>query len=176
MKIIFLDIDGVLNYYGSKIFDTHCVDKLRHIIKETNAKIVLISTWKVCLNKKVFDEASDKEKEELLKLKYSLDTTFTNELEIIDITEDYFENKEKQRSNCISLEDIEKDTEHSDWRSIEIKNWLEGKQIEAFVIIDDFNCKYDEYFPNKWVKTSFYEKGLSRELADKAVSILMEVH
>lgn len=52
-KIIFLNIDGVLNsesYYKSKItknFDPECVKRLNRIIKETNANIVISSSWKL---------------------------------------------------------------------------------------------------------------------------------
>lgn len=52
MKIIFLDIDGVLNViekgrdeYG-QIFHQHFVDNLKKIINETGAKIVLSSSWR----------------------------------------------------------------------------------------------------------------------------------
>lgn len=51
-KIIFLDIDGVLNVipqgrdeYGS-IFHSHFVDNLKTIIDNTGAKIVISSTWR----------------------------------------------------------------------------------------------------------------------------------
>lgn len=54
MKIIFLDIDGVLNVcypkdrdkYGSG-FHPHFVENLRHIIQETGAKIVISSSWRM---------------------------------------------------------------------------------------------------------------------------------
>lgn len=52
MKVIFLDIDGVLNVelserdaYG-KLFHPHLVDNLRHIVDQTGANIVITSTWK----------------------------------------------------------------------------------------------------------------------------------
>jgi histidinol phosphatase-like enzyme len=50
-KIIFLDIDGVLNVYCSErdefgcMFHEEFVDNLRWIINETSAKIVISSTW-----------------------------------------------------------------------------------------------------------------------------------
>ncbi len=51
-KIIFLDIDGVLNVnfpshdeYG-RSFHPHFVENLRYIIKKTQAKIVISSTWR----------------------------------------------------------------------------------------------------------------------------------
>ena len=53
MKIILLDIDGVLNEeksrsrcLGYKGIDDKKVENLANIVKATNAKIVLISTWK----------------------------------------------------------------------------------------------------------------------------------
>ena len=52
IKVIFLDIDGVLNVippdydeYGG-IFHKHFEDNLRWIIEETGAKIVISSTWR----------------------------------------------------------------------------------------------------------------------------------
>lgn len=52
-KIIFLDIDGVLNVYpngrdeyGAK-FHSHFEDNLRFIIEKTQAKIVISSTWRM---------------------------------------------------------------------------------------------------------------------------------
>ncbi len=52
MKVIFLDIDGVLNLrrrtrdkYGS-LFHKSWVDNLSRVIKETDAKIIVSSTWR----------------------------------------------------------------------------------------------------------------------------------
>ena len=53
MKIVFLDIDGVLNCEGSRSrcagyrgIDDKKVENLAKIVKATGAEIVLISTWK----------------------------------------------------------------------------------------------------------------------------------
>ena len=53
IKVIFLDIDGVLNVipqgndrFGA-IFHEHFVDNLKRIIDETGAKIVISSTWRM---------------------------------------------------------------------------------------------------------------------------------
>lgn len=52
MKVIFLDIDGVLNVisqgndqYG-QLFHQHLVDNLKRIIDATSAKIVISSSWR----------------------------------------------------------------------------------------------------------------------------------
>ncbi len=51
MKIIFLDIDGVLNSFASIAENVHLVsDKCLHmrlIIKATGAKVVVSSTWRI---------------------------------------------------------------------------------------------------------------------------------
>ncbi len=53
MKIIFLDIDGVLNVYGTgrdefgSTFHKHFEDNLKSIVDATNAKIVISSTWRM---------------------------------------------------------------------------------------------------------------------------------
>ena len=52
MKVLFLDIDGVLNvnYQGrdqyGRIFHPNFVENLAMIIKETDAKIILSSSWR----------------------------------------------------------------------------------------------------------------------------------
>ena len=53
MKVIFLDIDGVLNTPSSESrcgeyigIDDEKVKKLKKIVEKTKAEIVLISTWK----------------------------------------------------------------------------------------------------------------------------------
>jgi len=52
MKVIFLDIDGVLNLYCESrdeygcCFHSHLVDNLKRLIDETGAKIVISSTWR----------------------------------------------------------------------------------------------------------------------------------
>lgn len=60
MRVIFLDIDGVLNPYPNQrknmeagtgdasvlVFDSNCMNVLKKIIKKTEAKIILSSTWR----------------------------------------------------------------------------------------------------------------------------------
>lgn len=61
MKVIFLDIDGVLNYTQWYVSDRNpgnlngeegdidpmCADRINHICEETGAKIVLSSDWRI---------------------------------------------------------------------------------------------------------------------------------
>lgn len=71
MKYLFLDIDGVLNHedwYKNKVrnnrhtmkewwvscFDPECVERLNNILKETDAKLVVSSSWRWDLNLKKY--------------------------------------------------------------------------------------------------------------------------
>lgn len=50
MKVLFLDVDGVLNMYGSGgiyALNRKRLQLLQKIIQETDAKIVLSSTWRI---------------------------------------------------------------------------------------------------------------------------------
>ncbi|MDD4292247.1 MAG: HAD domain-containing protein [Clostridia bacterium] len=50
MKICFLDVDGVLvtdeRYWQTPTWNLGTIDTLKHILRETGAKIVLSSTWR----------------------------------------------------------------------------------------------------------------------------------
>ena len=56
MKVIFLDIDGVLNMYGSSCrtfmkdygqhIEPHLVQRLNYIVEQTECKIVISSSWR----------------------------------------------------------------------------------------------------------------------------------
>lgn len=52
-KLLFLDIDGVLNFasfrnrVGMDAVDKDCVQALCHIIEQTGCKIIISSTWRV---------------------------------------------------------------------------------------------------------------------------------
>lgn len=125
MKIIFLDIDGVLNnadYYKTKDlsthhneqshFDTKNVSALNKIISETNAKVVLSSAWRLI---KSVDETNQLFKEIGIKA------------EVISATESLHY----------------KDTFKLAPRGLEILKWIKDNHrtlkngLENYVIIDD---------------------------------------
>lgn len=174
MKIIFLDIDGVLNYMGSSTLDNVCVENLKYVVSKTGAKIVLISTWKQFLDDNILKDLSNKDKKEFLYYRELLNTTFINELKIIDIVEDYFSMVDAEVKSVVSLSELsEEECEHDAWRSVEVGRWLDKHpKVESFVIIDDFDCEYHKFYPNNWVQTSWFRDGLSKDLAEKAISIL----
>lgn len=120
MKVIFLDIDGVLNVmfsgrdnYG-RLFHPEFVDNLRWIIDETGAKIVMSSTWRFAGLKKM--------------KQMWIDRNLPGEL--IDITIDCVQLVDDGRAEFYDLVE----------RGHEIQQWLdEHPEVENYVILDDDN-------------------------------------
>lgn len=165
MKIVFLDIDGVLvvgddpacfkdmalidgehlnHFHGS------CVHALNHLTNTTGAKIVISSTWR------------GSHKFATLKKHFQAEGVTG---EIIDKTP------------------ILRDREHmSVFRGIEIQCWLsrfDHEDIESFVILDDDSDMC--HLINRLVKTKFRdwdrngtETGFTMEHAEKAIQLLGE--
>ena len=157
MKVIFLDVDGVLNSEKSRneMYDNnkswmwnevanYHLEKLKKIVKETGAIIVLSSSWRLYHPKLTgFPEITD----ELLKV--LVDKMEDLELKIEDVTPD-FRNKA---------------------RGLEIEDWVKKHpNIERYIILDD-DTDFLPYQKPFFIKTTFKD-GLTDELAEKAIRIL----
>jgi hypothetical protein len=153
MKVIFLDIDGVLNCQSS---ESHCggligiddkkVIVLSKIVKETDAKIVLCSSWK----------------------------TFWEKKEKLDQNEmgNYLDRKLKRQRLYI----IDKTTDKGSNRGYGINKWLEDRDnIESWIVLDDdvFKDYEEEDILPHLVKTVFY--GSEGGLQDKHIEIAIEL-
>lgn len=163
MKVIFLDVDGVLNTENTfeHIFnewkntgirrvelDEFRIEILSKIVENTGAKIVLSSTWRLGFkkeNNKLIP--SKKETKELVRLlnKYNLD--------IYDVT-----------SNI-------------NWREAAINEWLSGhNDIETFVVIDDDIKDLMTFKDRELIQTNFFgnneESGLCEFHLDNIIEIL----
>jgi len=173
-KIIFLDIDGVLNVekficafvefckdseisyqemYRDKFGHKFCpvsVRFLEYIIEQTGAKIVISSTWRM----NGLDEMKKMWKERQLPG------------EVIDVTP------------ILHRLPIYKKIEHLSWeekyeRGREIHAWLEAHpEVTDYVIIDDDNDMLKTQ-QSHFVKTD-PQTGLDRALAEKAMYILLQ--
>ena len=156
MKIIFLDIDGVLNYGGCKARSaTGClgveeekVKLLRQIIDQTGAIVVLTSTWKT-------------------------DWFPTEFIEDLPKDGQYLEKQLAKHKVFIRAK-----TEDPSWaqRGQGILDFIETSNysVEQFVILDDESFDFIELgLENRFVKTNFTD-GLLPEHVEKAVSILNE--
>lgn len=157
-KIIFLDIDGVLNsidYFeqtkdckGYTEINPEKVKLLKEIVERTGAEIVLSSTWR-CLTE------NNSEPEHPMYT-YLTNTLKEYGMEIVDHTPYIGQDRPK-----------------------EIKAWMDNNQdkdVRFAILDDDFpKHKYDEVgIGDCLVRTSFYEKdgGLRWEHVEKAIEIL----
>ncbi len=155
MKVIFLDIDGVLNDENSpsmsnQLFDPQDIDikyvkRLNKIIEKTGAKIVVSSSWRKSISYGLgltIDE-----------LRETLNNRGLNG-EIIDITP--------------HLYGIDNE------RPEEIEDWLNNceYEIDSFVILDDYWAnKFKAKFPNNFVH-QVNSAGLQDDQVDRAIEIL----
>ena len=157
MKVIFLDVDGVLNSEVSReqernnfgnwmeheVSDMH-INNLNKIVDATGAQIVLSSSWR-------FDHPKatgrDFIADPLMKI---LDRKLKAVgLDIIDVTPDL----------------------RGKIRGAEIQDWLDRhSEVERFVILDDDVDMMEEQKPF-FVNTTF-KNGLTEEMANKAIEIL----
>lgn len=146
IKVIFLDIDGVLNSRkteratksGCRFVGIRQLRNLKHIITVTGAKVVLSSDWR-----------------------YERDNPKYNA--------DYLELRDELRKYRIEFYGFTPEL-LSGHRGAEIDAWLsEHPEVENFVILDD---RWD-IEPNKdhWVKTSM-SRGLDKEETEAAIQIL----
>ena len=151
MKVIFLDIDGVLNtksyrenpevdYFEQPISEVHmCL--LEYLVKSTGAKIVLSSTWR---------EYWDKGKLQFDRFGDYINRLFAEYgLEIYDKTPELR------------------------GRSEEIDAWkkLHQDELESYVILDDFDFEWSQENEKHLVKT-MDEVGLDEEAVERAALIL----
>jgi len=153
MKVIFLDIDGVLNCQSSKSrcgsfigIDNDKVKRLKNIVYETDAKIVLCSSWKT--------DWERINKEEQNSIGNYLDKKLSKEhLHILDKTEDKGSDRGKG-----------------------INKWLNSHNIESWIVLDDeYFSDYEEFniFPNL-IKTNFYSNngGLQDIHVEQAIEMM----
>lgn len=145
MKVLFLDVDGVLNSTRSAVglggiphdtapeqmglFDLTALGLIRNLCKETGASIVLSSTWRLSRNPVEMGRALS--------------------LPIIDKTPHF------GYSKC---------------RGTEIADWLSKNPVDKYAIVDDDSDMLPEQMPF-FVKTTF-ENGLLWEHYKQLIQLL----
>jgi len=162
-KIIFLDIDGVLNTqdWHSRMtkdtprdefgwaFDPVAVENLGHVIKETGASIVISSSWKFLGLAKL---------REMWKIRNLPGT-------ILDITPNTVSDEVLLNAN---LDEMELGV----CRGNEIKEWLSKHkgEVSNYVIIDDFDDMLPEQEDHVVLTDTLI--GITEFDAEKAIAIL----
>jgi hypothetical protein len=162
-KVIFLDIDGVLNTklwytqmerntpkdkYGYT-FDPKAVANLKRIVEETGADLVVSSSWK-CMGLSQIEEMWR-------------DRSLPGK--IIGITPNSVSDEMLLNADIDSIELFH-------IRGEEIKQWLTkyGKQVSNYAIIDDMDNMLSEQ-QSRFVHTN-PEVGITEEDAQKTIEIL----
>lgn len=158
MKVLFLDVDGVLNsetshsiqdnnqhWTWNEVAEMH-LELLKRIVEETGAKIVLSSTW---------------------RLYHPLHTGHKNITDgLVKVLVD------KLNMFNLSILDVTPEIQNA-MRGIEIASWLEfHPEVENYVILDD-DTDFLEEQREHFVNTTF-KNGLTKELAEKAIKILQK--
>ena len=155
MKVVFLDIDGVLNEEKSRSrccgylgIDDKKVENLALIIKKTNAAIVLISTWKDDWRK------ADKAHQGMMA--------------------NYLDRKLKKQGLAVldKTKSIDKNGFHFS-RGEGILQYLADNKVEKYVILDDYQFDYDSCgLSDYYIKMDAFNGGLTEEMANRAIKIL----
>ena len=161
MKVVFLDVDGVLNseddlmVFREKNGITGCImyaeveDRplklLKEIIDKTAAKIVVSSSWRIGC------ERSGRE------------SIFGDKL--------YKRLEKRLHDYCLEIYDITPSLSGDIQRGDEIREWLSKNPVETFIILDDDSdmCEYKD--TDHFIQTT-YKHGLTEELKDRAIDIL----
>ena len=148
-RIIFLDFDGVIDGMWSKYnLDPKKIALVEEIIKATDAKIVVSSSWSVgCRNAEEFIERD-----------------FSG----------YFKSKTTEISReSLFIESIIDVTDHmGSSRGDEIQRWLDAHEdeVESYVILDDDSDMNEDQFFNFISVDGWY--GISDRIVSLAIQIL----
>ena len=150
IKIIFLDIDGVVNCWSTKErapskvigVEQRLIAHIKEIVDATGAKLVLSSTWR---KDWAFDLMNGKD------WFYLRDEFAKQDLYFLDYTP----------------------SRRDSHRGEEIKEWLEntGYDVSSYVIIDDEMFDIWELHEGHMVKTSF-DSGIKSGAVKMAIDIL----
>jgi hypothetical protein len=164
MKVVFMDIDGVLNsnYWNAshqieisngEYIDEKKVQLFARIIEKTGAVIVMHSGWRLWFDDKL--KPTRKEASNLVEMlrKYSLD--------IFDKTPDF------------TTEEIRKAKKFSLVKSNEILAWLGShSEVTNYIVIDDLNLHNDEL--RKYQIRTDSALGLTELDVENSIHILNE--
>lgn len=171
MKVIFLDIDGVLNSEQLMHINQECykltglnrgdvsqvaVERLSRLVHATDAKIVISSSWRSIIKRYFKRDSIALKCEDVATL---LRLFAENHLKIFDYTIDHVTGF------------YEDGTPWS--RGYEIREWLSRHEdVTDFVILDDEDFKDWYELKDHLVQTDFYNYGLKECHIEKAIRIL----
>ena len=168
-KVIFLDVDGVLNsnrtLYEDISLEDDLISNLKELIDKTGAKIILSSSWR--LSTEAVATLMDKlDKFGLVISGMTCDGVDLDWLEKyeFDATKKYLDTKfdyDENRQIKITHD-----------RGAEIFKWLHGHDDCIYVILDDEIEDIKPYFNESVIVKTAYKTGLTKEDVKNAIQIL----
>lgn len=163
MKVIFLDIDGVINSnfwlesHQQEISDGTLIDKekielVAKIVNKTEATLVMHSGWRFW-----FDNTMKPIRKEAQNL---IDLLLDSGLSIYAMTPD------------LTTEEIRKSKMFSKVKASEIFLWLEqNPNVDKWIVLDDIDLHNDD-LATRQVRTNA-EVGITEKDVDKAIEMLL---
>jgi len=157
MKVIFLDVDGVLNSEPfldknkTETIDRNNVMKLKEAVDITNAVIVMSSGWRLLFNDNMLPESGDSQ--------YLYDILCKFGIKLFEKTPDF------------STDEIRINKTFSLVKALEILAWLDAHdQVENYVVLDDLDLNNGIIHAHQ-VRTN-PQLGLTEEDAARIISKL----
>ena len=171
MNIVFLDVDGELTYstYENNKTANIDIDKvklLKEICDETDAKVVISSSWRGWegYTPKIYITL--------------IDILTSNGIEVLGDTPHIpteFEGDVPEMISLTTLEDLPYlKPKYGTGRAAEVQKWINEHDVDNFVILDDEDHEWSDYGYDKyWVQpTWFGDGGLKKEHVKQAINIL----
>ena len=168
-KVIFLDIDGVLNssrtLYEDISLEDDLISNLKELVDKTGAKIILSSSWRLSTEAvATLIDKLDKFGLAISGMTYDgVDLDWLEKYEF-DVTKKYLDTKfdyDENRQIKITHD-----------RGAEIFKWLHDHDDCAYVILDDEIEDIKPYFSESVIVKTSYKTGLTKEDVKKAIKIL----
>ena len=168
-KVIFLDIDGILNssrtLYEDISLEDDLILNLKELVNKTGAKIILSSSWR--LSTEAVSTLMDKLDKFGLVISGmtcdSVDLDWLKKYEF-DVTKKYLDTKFDYDEN--------KQIKITRDRGAEIFKWLCYHYDCIYVILDDEIEDIKPYFNESVIVKTSYKTGLTKEDVKKAIQIL----
>lgn len=171
MKVIFLDIDGVLNsnrtIYENVSLEDDLILNLKEIVDRTEAKIILSSSWRL------IPEALSKVMDKLFRYDLSLSGVTDDGISVEFINKFEFKYTNRYLDEVPGLE-ADKRIKITHDRGAEIFKWLCDHDDCSYIIIDDDIFDIEPYFKKEVILKTSFKTGLTKEDVKKAIKILGE--
>lgn len=167
-KIIFLDVDGVLNYSNYTNNATNDIDPVKvkmlaELCNKTNAKVVITSSWRGS--------------EHYTPHIYTVLRNVLDTYNVPVIGDAPYINLEFSQQTPSTIDAIDCNTfKYGTGRGAEVKQYIDEHHIKKYVIFDDEDWDWKSYgLAEHWCKSTYYDEyngGLQQNHINKAITLL----